>query len=312
MLRKPKYLSALMFLCLAGLAAQAGWHYQFTPAGNFPAATYTVPLGASVAHIVGYYVTPTINDAYIQSGGSFVDAAPSGSFTSYLAGVNKYGVAVGGYCSVGGGCNPEAGESGYTYDVRTKRVRTINFPLTGAATTAYGISDSGVIVGGYCPNAVVCPQGAFSPASDGFIDTNGVFTTLDYPGAQGTTAFAVNIAGAVVGDYVINNTGPHSFLYQNGTFTNIDYPGSSYTIASSINNSGVVAGLFVSGTGGHGFTYYKGTFTQVDRPNSPNGTAVTGINDRNDLVGVWYPSTGFGKTFKAAPTTGPSAPSVAP
>lgn len=306
---KKKYPFALVLVCLTALAAQTGGHYKFTSAGNFPGATYTVPLALSTTHVVGYYVTPLVNHAYIQTAASFVDAAPPGSSTSYLSGINKNGIAVGGYCSASGGCNPEVGEVGYTYNFKTAKIQTITFPLKGAATTAYGINDAGTIVGGYCPNAVVCPQGAFSPASDGFIDTNGVFTTLNYPGAQDTTAFAINNLGAVVGYYIINNTGPHAFLYENGTFTNIDYPGSNFTLALGVNNSGIVAGYFTTTSGAlHGFTYSSGTFTQIDRPNSPGGTAVTGINDLNDLVGVWYPSTGFGKTFKAIPITGPTQP----
>jgi probable HAF family extracellular repeat protein len=296
------YLFALVLLCLTALTAQTGLHYKFAPAGNYPGATYTVPLAISFAHIVGYYVTPFVNHPYIQTGSAFLDAAPPGTSTSYLSGINKNGIAVGGYCSASGGCNPEVGEVGYTYNFKTRKIQTITFPLAGAATTAFGINDLGTIVGGYCPNAVVCPQGAFSPASDGFIDTNGVFTTLNYPGAQDTSAFAINNSGAVVGDYIINNTGPHAFLYQSGTFTNIDFPGSNYTEATAINNLGVVAGFFTSTSGAaHGFTYSNGTFTQIDRPDSPNGSGVTGINDRGDLVGVWYPSTGFGKTFEAIP-----------
>ncbi len=296
-----------MLLCLTAVMAQTPLHYQFSQAGGFPGATYTVPLAISSAHVVGYYVTPFVNHAYIQTSGSFLDAAPPGSSTSYLSAINKNGIAVGGYCSASGGCNPEVGEAGYTYNLKTRKIQAITF--VGAATTAYGINDSGTIVGGYCPNAVVCPQGAFSPASDGFIEANGVFTTLNYPGAQDTTAFAINNSGTVVGYYIINNTGPHAFLYQNGTFTNIDYPASNFTLALAINNLGIVAGYFTTTSGAlHGFTYSSGTFTQVDRPDSPKGTAVTGINDFNQLVGVWYPATGFEKTFKATPINGSGQP----
>lgn len=307
---KAKYILVLAILCLTALVAQTGSQYKFTQAGNFPGAYYTTPLGVSVTHIVGWYATSGANNAYIQTGASFINAAPPGSITSYLTAINRGGVAVGGYCPKG--CNLEAGAHGYTYDLKSGKIRNVDFPLTGAATTAYGVNDAGVIVGGYCPNALSCPQGPFGPALDGFIDTNGVFTTLNYPGAYATSALAINNAGTVVGEYDIGFTGPHAFLYQSGTFTNIDYPGSNFTIASGINNLGVVAGYFSNSTGPHGFTYSNGTFTQIDRPNSPNGTAVNGINDRNDLVGVWYPSVGFGQTFKAAPTTGPTDPPVAP
>jgi len=204
---------------------------------------------------------------------------------------------VGGYCTTKGGCNPEAGEHGYEFDSFTGAFREINFPMTGTATTAYGINDFGVVVGGYCPNAVSCPQGLFSPASDGFIEDNGVFTTLDFPAAQATSAAAINNAGTIVGYDVINNTGPHAFLYENGIFTNIDFPGSGYTIATAINNLGVVAGLFSDSTGLHGFIYDNGTFAQIDKPGA-TGTGVTGINDRNVLVGAWYPTLGV-QNFRA-------------
>jgi hypothetical protein len=59
---KAKYIFALATLCLTGLAAQTDWHYQFSQAGNFPNAYYSVPLGVSLNHIVSYYVAgcPTL------------------------------------------------------------------------------------------------------------------------------------------------------------------------------------------------------------------------------------------------------------
>ena len=307
---KPRrgYAPTLLILCLTALAAQTGVHYKFYPGGSFPGAVATTPLAISLEHIVGYYEGPGGGvQAYIQTGTLFAKAEPSGSLASYLSSINKYGLAVGGFCPQG--CNPYTGQYGYTYSYKTGKIRTIKFPMKGAATTAYGINDKGTIVGGYCPNNPVCPSGAFNPASDGFMESNGVFTTLDYPAAQGTSAIAVNNSDTVVGYYIINNTGPHAFLYQNGTFTNIDWPGSNYTEAKAINNLGVVAGFFTTTTGAlHGFLYSNGTFTQIDRPNSPRGSGVTGINDHDDLVGLWSPSTGFSKPFKAVPVAGPEQP----
>jgi probable HAF family extracellular repeat protein len=301
---KAKYEFVLAVLCLALLAAQTSQHYDFFPAGNFPNAYETVPLGVGLGHIVGYYLASGANNAYIQTGTSFADAAPPGSITSYLTGINRHGIAVGGYCPKG--CNPVTGQLGYRYDSGTGKMRTISFPMNGASTTAYGINDSDVIVGGYCPNSPVCPQGQSNPASHGFIDTGGVFTTLDFPGAQATSAFSINNAGTIVGFYIINNTGPHAFLYQNGTFTNIDFPGSGDTVATAVNNSGVAAGLFGNSTGVHGFTYSNGTFTQIDKPGA-TATQVTGINDRNEVVGYWYPTIGF-ENFKAIPVASPAQP----
>lgn len=293
---------SVAILCLAALAAQTGGGYKFSPAGNYPGSSYTIPLGVSSRHIVGYYSVPTANNAYVQTGTSFVDAAPAGSTSSYLTAINRKGIAVGGYCTTPGGCNPEAGEHGYAYNFATGKTTTIDFPMKRAATVAYGINDLGVIVGGYCPNAVSCPQGQINPASDGFVDTNGSFTTLDFPGAQATSAFATNDLGTVVGYYLISNTGPHAFLYQGGKFVNIDFPGSGYTIPTAINNPGTVAGVFSNSTGVHGFTYQNGMFTQVDKPNAV-ATDVTGINDLGELVGTWNKTIGQ-ENFKAIPAAG--------
>ncbi len=242
---------------------------------------------------------------YVQTGKSFITAEPSGSKTAYLSGINIHGLAVGGYCPLD--CNPEAGQHGYTYNTRTGKTYSFDFPLKGAGTAAYGINDFGVIVGGYCQDSLVCPQGPSNPASHGFVDDHGVFTTLDFPNAQATSAFAINDSGTIVGYYLVNNTGPHAFLYENGAFTTIDPPGAVIAEALSVNNSGKVAGLFTGSPGSvHGFVYYRGKFTQVDKPGT-NGTAVTGINDRSDLIGVWYPPIGFPIPFKAIPEKGPTS-----
>jgi len=298
-----RHLAAVTTLCLIALASEKAAKYDFSPAGNFPGASYTTPLGVSTQHIVGYYVVSGPGIAYIQTGASFITAAPPAGTSSYLTAINKNGLAVGGYCTTRGGCNPETGQYGYTYQLGTGKLTQINFPLQGASTAAYGINDSGVIVGGYCPESISCPQGAFNPTTDGFIDNAGTFTTLNFPGAQATSPFAVNDSGTVTGFYVINNTGPHAFLYENGQFKNIDFPGSGYTVATSINNRGVVAGLFSSSTGVHGFIYSKGQFTQVDKPSAVS-TQVTGINDRDELVGYWNKTIGS-ENFKAIPVTGP-------
>ncbi len=287
----------------ATLFAQTGWHYDFYQEGNFPKAALTVPWAIRKGQVVGEYDVPGGVHAYVQTGKTFTTAEPSGSKDSYLSGINVHGLAVGGYCPLG--CNAETGQHGYTYDTRTGRTYSFDFPLKGAGTTAFGINDFGVIVGGYCPDSPVCPQGAFNPAGHGFVDDHGVFTTLDFPNAQGTSPFAINDSGTIVGYYDINNTGPHAFLYENGTFTTIDFPGSSYTLATSINNSGAVAGLFANSTGLHGFVYRRGKFTQVDKPGA-TGTGVTGISDRDELVGVWFPTTGE-ENFKAIPEKGPTS-----
>jgi len=43
-------------------------------------------------------------------------------------------------------------------------------------------------------------------SDQGFLDTNGTFTTMDVPGASSTDAFGVYSAGAIVGAYSENGS----------------------------------------------------------------------------------------------------------
>ncbi len=301
---KSGHLAIVAFALWAASSIAQTAQYDFYAAGVYPGAAATTPLAIGRRQIVGYYQVPNALHAYIQTGKSFVTAEPKGSRTAYLSGVNSHGVAVGGFCPLG--CNPRTGTHGYTYNIRTGKIHTFDFPLQGASTAAYGINDAGVIVGGYCPNSPVCPQGAFNPTTHGFVDDHGAFTTLDFPNAQATNPRAINDDGVIVGFYLINNTGPHAFVYEDGKFTNIDPPGAGDAEAEAVNNHGEVAGWFNDATGSHGFIYRRGKFTQIDRPKT-SATTVLGINDCGDLVGVWSPPIGFPIPFKAIPEKGPTS-----
>ncbi len=278
-----------------GLSNAAAPLYKYSPAGTLPGAYYSIPLGVSLTQIVGYSAVPNKDIGYIQTGKSFVLVDPGDSIGSHVSGINRYGAAVGGYCPTG--CNIQAGVHGFLY--QSGKLTNIDYPLPNTTTTANGINDLGQIVGGYCPNSTVCPAGAFSPAFFGFLDDNGVFTSLLYPGALDTQANAINNTGQIVGIYDINDTGPHSYLYADGLYTNIDYPGSNYTVASAINNAGVVAGLYADQITIHGFTYSNGIFTSIDAPGG-YATTVTGINDRGDIVGLRNTTAGQ-SNFKGIP-----------
>ena len=67
----------------------------------------------------------------------------------------------------------------------------------------------------------------------GFLDSGGIYTTLDDPlGAKGTVANGINDAGQIVGYYVDSSGTPHGFLYSGGTYTTLDDPlGANGTVA---------------------------------------------------------------------------------
>jgi probable HAF family extracellular repeat protein len=79
---------------------------------------------------------------------------------------------------------------------------TIDVP--GAVfTNAYGINDSGQIVGRF---------GDATGNFHGFLDTDGSFTTIDVPGAMMTNAYGINDSGQIVGQYVDSSGIGHGFL----------------------------------------------------------------------------------------------------
>jgi uncharacterized membrane protein len=274
---------------LAVVALATNVHYVFSAAGNLPGALQTYAEADSLTQVAGYYISSSTQSGYLETAPSmkggkptFLTLMPPSAWISYANGVNSQGVAVGGYCVPPQGCGYPQSQHGFSYSNGV--YTTIDYP--GMNTTAvYGINDLGQIVGGFCPIGPVC-GGDFNSTDHGFIDNNGNFTQLDYPGGGGTQANAINSTGVVVGIYS-TSSGIHSYIYQNGVYTNIDYPGEVYTEPYTINDKGIVGGLYQDGQLRiHGFLYRNGKFTTVDHPNTTS-TAITGINDDDIIVGIW-------------------------
>lgn len=124
----------------------------------------------------------------------------------------------------------------------------------------------------------------------GFLWQRGRFSTLDLPGATGTSAAAINDRGQIVGTYIDADGLPHGFLRDGTGFTTIDNPGAALTIAYGINNRGQVVGLSYSDPADlpdRGFLLADGAdggFTPIAFPGAPR-TIATGINDLGHIVG---------------------------
>ena len=79
----------------------------------------------------------------------------------------------------------------------------------------------------------------------GFVADNGVFTTIDAPGAGlYTVAFGIDDRGRTVGGYVDDRGRLHGFLKDKEAFTVIDFPGAAATFASRINAQGQIVGAY--------------------------------------------------------------------
>src|SRR5205823_14439873 len=119
------------------------------------------------------------------------------------------------------------GYHGFLYNPNSSTYTTLDDPLaTGAmfnkGTFAYGINNSGQIVGSYANN--------IGSGIHGFVYSGGSYITLDDPWAEthnaglGTVASGINDAGQIAGFYYDFGAHPHGFLYSGGVYTTLDDP----------------------------------------------------------------------------------------
>jgi hypothetical protein len=222
------------------------------------------------------------NFNFIESGGTFTQLNVPGASETSVGSINESGQIAGSYTSgnVDGNYMPE---HPYFYDGST--FTTLNEPacppVSCIGAVASGINDEGEIVGSY--------TNGNEALSSGFIYSNGIFTTVQAPGATDTGLSGVNDHGLIVGnEFILEDSRTEGFVDSGGVFTTIDVPGSSEAYASSVNNSGVVVGTYV-GPGGlsSGFVYSDGTYATFDLPGATD-TYLGGINDQGDMVGYTY------------------------
>jgi uncharacterized membrane protein len=101
---------------------------------------------------------------------------------------------------------------------------------------ALGINARGQVVSDYSDAENV---------SHGCVWDKGTITTINVPGAFGTSASDINEHSQVVGNYSTVNTSiirMRGFLWENGFFTLLEVPGAGDTFVDSIKNRGEVVG----------------------------------------------------------------------
>jgi probable HAF family extracellular repeat protein len=134
---------------------------------------------------------------------------------------------------------------------------------------------------------------------DGFLYSNGTWTTLDDPlGVNGTFADGINASGQIVGSYIDRSGNANGFLYSNGTWTTLDDPSAiNGTFANGINASGQMVGSYTDSSGHEdGFLYSNGTWTTLDDPLGIDTTAYA-INNAGQIVGSYVDSSGNANGF---------------
>jgi len=159
-----------------------------------------------------------------------------------LYGINKWGTIVGGFIAwPNGNFTPGA------FKLQNGKFVPVKIP-NSTYITAFGINDTGVIVGRYSKTAFV----NYNVFYHGFVfHKDGTYKPIDHPTGlkhSGTELNDINSSGVIVGNWLsrdpqIGTRLEYGFIYKNGAFENIKYPNATVTTATGINNFGTIVGF---------------------------------------------------------------------
>src|SRR6266508_1914355 len=150
------------------------------------------------------------------------------------------------------------------------------------------------------------PEGS---GAEGFLLDQGVFTTIDFPGAVDTLLTDITGRGKVLGFYTAAGTHrsalsrhpftimwplfprgdvtSHGFLLHHGVFMPFDVPGSMETVPLDFNGQREIVGGYVDTSSAlHAFLLKDGTFSTIDVPGAAD-TQASGINSGGQIVGTY-------------------------
>lgn len=210
---------------------------------------------AQAINNAGEIVGVAYNDAQSQPQGfAYVDgtystiAAP-GSTATFPRAINDSGEVAGEYIGV----NTSGG--GFIEDSKGN-FSIINEPNSAPGNTNYltSINNSGDVAGA-----------SVNPMDHGFVESNGIYTTLNPPGIVPSYAisipYGINDNGVVAGWYYNGNSNL-GFVDAGGNYSILSVPGSIETLIYGLNESGAVTGWFADGV-----NYYEGFIaTPVPEP----------------------------------------------
>jgi probable HAF family extracellular repeat protein len=154
------------------------------------------------------------------------------------------------------------------------------------AIAFYGINTAGTAVG-WCTLTS-------SGEPVGLMYSKGKLTEFSVPKALATEGIGINDKGEVVGMFVDSAGAQHGFLLNNKKYTQIDVPKDSSTEAWDINNAGQITVYALNTANTYdSFVLTGKTFKKVSVPGASSpGTIVHALNNKGDVDGTFYDSTG--------------------
>ena len=241
---------------------------------------------------LAFVLLAAVTSAYAQFTFTSIDY-PGGTLTT-TRGINNHGEIVGAYRIV----PPRHAlliQRGQYIPLAPDTVLGTNF------SEAFKSNDRGDVVGQFIGD---------DGFSHGFLLSEGVVTTLDFPGASETLAFGINESGTVVGYWDLldangNVLAIHGFKWKDGAFTQVDFPGAVDTAVLGINARGDLVGGWDTGITSpneHGFACPKGRHCfSFDVP-VPGATLTQAddINAHGQIAGAYIDVNGLLHAFLVA------------
>lgn len=266
----------------------------------FRAARIALAAAAPVV-AAGAAATPSLANAQGASNYQFrtIDNQRDPTFNQLL-GINQDGL-IAGYFGSGAMGHPN---KGYLLLVRHGQARYLNenWPQS-AQTQVTGLNDRGVTVGFWSSTN----NGGTTPVNDNraFVSVRGAFIDGDFPTDNPASPpvdqlLGVNDNNVAVGFYNdgAGNTHAYTFDIRRNRFNEVTPSGITNPTGAAINNRGDIAGFGTDATGDAskgqivGYLLRRdGRVTILNVPGSSQ-TQALGINDRDEVVGVYQVGTG--------------------
>ncbi len=237
----------------------------------------------AAGEVAGYYQVGSGYQGFIYNAGTiatFEASDPPGAADMFPSGINASGQIVG-YAAV---FVPPfymgTDNEGFINNAGT--ITFFNVPDTNSGTFPNGINGAGLIVGSFIP--------ASGPTVEqGFLDTAGVFTTIDVTGSVSTVPEAINASGEITGTWEDSDGENLGFIDMAGTITTFDVPGAVITEPLAIDDDGMITGWYSLTNPAeqqHGFIYNAGTISTFDVPGAL-ATVPVAINDSGQITGAY-------------------------
>jgi len=273
-LLRPYALRAAVFQ--NGQTSGAGVLYGFEGSYDYAINELGRSVGWAVA-LLGIQPGPQLTHAVLFAHGTAQDlgALPGPGNTSMAYAINNLDVAVG-YSQT------TTSSHAVQFAFFAGRAITDLGTLPGdSSSVAYGINDTGMIVGSSFDANVNEHAAQFAP---------GPVTALGtLPGDTISEARGINNQGQAVGFSTAFRGPSHAVMFAGGEVIDLGvYPGGTHSSAHAINNLGQVIGTGDTGDGGfdHALLWQNGGVTDLGKLPGGGGSSANGINDRGDIVGT--------------------------